>query len=313
MSPTVLGLVALYAVSSASLLVLNKAAIKLVPEPALLLLAQVGSTAVFIAVPAQLGWISCTMVPERKTAIAFTLVSHLFLATIYTNIKFLQFVGVNAFIVLRCSTPLAVSVLDWIFMGRKLPDARSCGALAGVMGSAAVYVALKGGGAGPGISGMGMVWGALWFGTFLTDMIFIKSVVDSHPCNGMERALYQNMYCIPTLIALFMTGLDGSSAAELMASNTSLDALGLIMLGLSCVGGTVLSYAGLSLRSEVSSTAFAVIGVACKMASTALNEAFVEPEGNYKRLSAVVGVILFSSLYKQAPMREDADRPKLPQ
>ena len=162
-----------YGIASASMLVVNKAAITIIPEPSLLLLTQVGSTALLVAIPASMGITPSTirLVPDAATAKAYFMVALVFLATIYCNIRMLQYVGVNAFVVMRCSTPLVVSVLDYVLMGRELPSRRSAAALAGVLACGSLYVLLRmraakgaasagDGDAGGRVAAAGMFWSA---------------------------------------------------------------------------------------------------------------------------------------------------------
>lgn len=134
-------------------------------------------------------------------------------------------------------------------------------------------------------------------------MLFVKHVCDTHPANGMERTLYQNALATPVLALALAVGADGSGSASEAAGTLVSEITGLAMVLASCLAGLCLSYTGLSLRSEVSSTAFAVLGVVCKMGSIILNELFVDPERDLFRLLVVVGVIVCSSQYSQAPKR----------
>jgi len=52
-----------------------------------------------------------------------------FVVGIYTNMKALQHSNIDTVIVFRASCPLAVCVLEWAFLGRQLPNCRSCMAL----------------------------------------------------------------------------------------------------------------------------------------------------------------------------------------
>lgn len=54
----------------------------------------------------------------------FWIVAFVFLGTIFTNIKTLQYANVETFIVFRSSTPMLIAVLDYFFLGRELPDRR---------------------------------------------------------------------------------------------------------------------------------------------------------------------------------------------
>jgi drug/metabolite transporter (DMT)-like permease len=52
-----------------------------------------------------------------------------FVVGIYTNMKALQHSNIDTVIVFRASCPLVVCVLEWAFLGRQLPNCRSCMAL----------------------------------------------------------------------------------------------------------------------------------------------------------------------------------------
>ena len=53
--------------------------------------------------------------------------------------KTLQYANVETFIVFRCSTPIIISVADWLFLGRELPSLASWGSLVGLLAGAIGY------------------------------------------------------------------------------------------------------------------------------------------------------------------------------
>lgn len=316
--PRVASLFAGYMTSSCLMLVANKYAVVLIPQPSLLLCIQTASSVLFVLL---LKWTGLAphevrLCPERRTAFLFTILSFSFLATIYTNMMVLRWTGVNAFVVLRCAAPLPVALLDWLFLGRELPSVKSVLAMVGIASCATGYVLLKLHRAGeqgyvPKAGkeynfNKGALWGAGWLIMFLWDQVFIKHVVDTVKTTGLERVLYQNGYAAPVLCAVAVLGIDGSSQA---ASGTaalrarSWSAEDAAAIGIPCLLGTVLSYAGLSLRSEITATAFTVAGVVCKLASILANEVVLGEDRDVLRLACVTGAIGFGSLYRQAPMR----------
>ena len=299
-----LPLLILYFVSSSSLLVLNKVAITAIPNATLLLFTQLGSTVVIVAAPALLGRTRINFKPDGEVIRAYSTVAAVFVATIYSNFQVIHSIGVNPFIVLRCSTPLMVSILDWAFMGRTLPEWRSALALCGILSSGSMYAMLKVTDSDLGVnqhSNMvgGLWWSVIWLVSFLLDMVYIKYVVEAYPCSGSERTLYQNLFALPLLVLLLAIGIEEHSVFEV--SNAPQSAY--LAVALTCFAGTVLSFTGMSLRTELSATLFTVLGIVCKMASTLLNEIFVEPERDLARLSCITAVIVSSSFYKQAPLK----------
>ena len=301
---TTLPLLILYFVSSSSLLVLNKVAIKAIPNASLLLFTQLSSTVVIVAAPALGGKARVNFKPEGKVVRAYSTVAVVFLATIYSNFQVIHSIGINPFIVLRGSTPLMVSILDWAFMGRTLPDWKSALALSGILSSGSMYARLKiadpGFDAnGTGDANSGLWWSAIWLVSFLLDMVYIKYVVEAYPCSGSERTLYQNFLALPILVILLNVGAEKHSVLE--AANAPQSAW--LTVVLTCFAGAALSFTGMSLRTELSATLFTVLGIVCKMASTLLNEIFVEPERDLGRIACIAAVIISSSFYKQAPLK----------
>ena len=67
---------------------------------------------------------------EWRKLLAFLPVSLAFLAAVFANIKTLQYANVETFVVFRASTPLTISICDWLCLGRELPGMRSAVCLA---------------------------------------------------------------------------------------------------------------------------------------------------------------------------------------
>jgi drug/metabolite transporter (DMT)-like permease len=65
----------------------------------------------------------------------------LFVGSVYASMKSLEGSNVETQIVFRSATPLTVCVLDALWLGRELPNAKSLAALAAVAAGAVLYVA----------------------------------------------------------------------------------------------------------------------------------------------------------------------------
>jgi predicted membrane channel-forming protein YqfA (hemolysin III family) len=123
-------------------------------------------------------------------ALAYSSVALVFFSTLYGNIKILEHAGVNAFIIVRSCTPFAVCVLDYCFLGRTLPNARSSIAMITTAASCFIYISMKGGSSTEwGVDSL--FWCAAWYSMFVFDQVFIKAIVDKYPASGWERTLYQ--------------------------------------------------------------------------------------------------------------------------
>ena len=119
-------------------------AVVLVPAPALLLALQTMVSCGYVLAMRSAGRAQVRIVPARRTGLAYAVVSLSFLVTIYSNIMVLRYVGVNAFVILRCSTPLLVSGLDWIYLGRELPGPAAAGSLDRAQGRVEVPIVVRG-------------------------------------------------------------------------------------------------------------------------------------------------------------------------
>ncbi|KAK3244513.1 hypothetical protein CYMTET_45873 [Cymbomonas tetramitiformis] len=113
------------------MLVVNKAAITIVPMPSLLLFIQIASTVVFVLGIKYFGIAPVRLIPDMHTGMSYFRVSLAFLATIYANMQALHYMGVNSFVVIKCSTPLVICVLDFWLLGRELPSVKSAVCLLG--------------------------------------------------------------------------------------------------------------------------------------------------------------------------------------
>jgi len=131
--------VAGYAVCSATMLVCNKVAVHVLPVPSLVLFAQLLSAAVSVWLVGAAGLITVDALEWGKVK-AFAPVALAFLGVIFANIKTLQYANVETFIIFRASTPLLISIADYCFLGRQMPDCRSWLALGGLLLGAAGYV-----------------------------------------------------------------------------------------------------------------------------------------------------------------------------
>lgn len=300
-------LVIAFFVSNSSLLVLNKVAISAIQNASALLFIQISSTVLFVGLCAHFANTPINCTPSSKVVRAYAAAAVVWCGTIFSNFYVLRAIGVNAFIILRCSTPLFVCVLDWMFLGRTLPNKRSTAALFAILLSGKTYANLKFRdeasfeASGGFVQFWTLVWCMIWLCCFLTDVTFIKYIIGAYPCSAMERTLYQNIFALPVLSVLLLAQLEEARLSDVLTAPESAR----IALVLSCLAGAVLSFVGMSLRSELSATTFTILGIVCKMGSTCLNELLVEPERDFMRLVCISAVIVSSAIYRQAPLRSE--------
>eukprot|EP00971_Amphidinium_carterae_P265880 5274278-Amphidinium_carterae.1 len=131
--------VSLYMLCSSLALVANKMVMDYLKAPASIFCLQIIVTVLFIKLASMLDFIkvdamrSCTCLAFLPYIASFTL-------TLYTNGKALSLSNVETVIVFRACAPLLVCFLDWCFLGRELPNARSLVAMLGMIVGAISYV-----------------------------------------------------------------------------------------------------------------------------------------------------------------------------
>ena len=163
-----------YATCSSLMLVMNKVAVHVLPAPSFVLLMQFLASWLVVKV---CGLCGCIVVDELECnkLRQFFFVSLAFLACVYANIKTLQFANVETFVVFRASTPIVISLCDWLFLGRELPDRRSACALVGLLGMVAGYIATD-----AHFVVHGYAWVAVWYVIFCFDQVRSGAVSSRH-------------------------------------------------------------------------------------------------------------------------------------
>ena len=133
------GAIILFSAASASLLLINKACLVLFHAPSFISTLQFVSASVTPLCLMLSGAVPVDAFEWTRVRPYLTYVG-LFVVTIYCNMKALEHSNVETVIVFRACCPLAVCVLDWAFMGRQLPSARSALSLLLLTAGASGYV-----------------------------------------------------------------------------------------------------------------------------------------------------------------------------
>jgi len=281
-----------YMTCSACMLLVNKITVRNVPAPSLVLGAQLASTALVVWMSGLCGIIEVDALEMGKLR-AFLLVAMIFLATIFTNLMILNYSHVETFIVFRASTPLIISIFDWVFLGRELPSKRSWLCLSGLLLGAFIYVKWD-----DSFHPKGYMWIALWYTVFTVDQIYIK-----HVCNKVKMksnwgfVFYSNF--IPSFPLFFM------SIAGQEATAVEWTQFGMAILLVSCFLGIAMSYFAFLARSSVSATYFTIIGNVCKILTVIMNQLIWDLHANFIGVCALLFCLACAYFYRQAPMRKE--------
>ena len=151
-------------------------------------------------------------------------------------------------VVFRTCTPLCVSLLDWMFLGRQLPSPRSVCALGLILAGAAGYVATDKQFAAMGFAAY--TWVILYFFIICFEMTYGKYIISNIDLrNRVWGSVYytNTLSILPMLFLGFVVFHEGENFSTLEMPS---EYAGFLLL-LSCVIGTLISYAGFNCRNLI--------------------------------------------------------------
>jgi GDP-mannose transporter len=224
---------------------------------------QLLTTALTVKACGMMGWLEHDELEWKKIK-AFGMVSVAFVGAVFTNMKTLQYANIETFVIFRSSTPIVISIFDWMCLGRALPSLRSWASLAFILVGAIGYVMTD-----ADFEVRGYAWVAIWYVVFTFDQVYIKYACDTVKMNNWGRVYYTNLLsCVPVTILLVLFRED-LAFNDWLASRASLEAWTALIV--SCLCGIGMSYSGFFCRSIVSATMFTVVGIICKVATIVVN------------------------------------------
>jgi len=275
------------------MLVSNKWALNEFPYPHLVMLAQFASSALFV-------WILkvLNIIPpaddankvDRHKIIKFIPIVVWFYGSVMTNLAAMKYLSVDLMILIRTCVPFLVAFGDYAFLGRTLPSPQSWFALISLAFITALVFVRE-----PVADSVGLLWGIIYYITLSGSMVFTKKFITDVKLTLHDRVFWNNALCVPPGIPLaFLFG----DVQDMLNSTEKYDHPTLAV-GLSCVLGIAMAYAGWALRARVSALTFTVIGVLCKIGSITLNALFLEHLAVRSMILIVLGII--SSTWYEEP------------
>jgi len=279
---------------SATLLISNKYAVHVFPAPSFVLFSQLAGTAILVQLATALGYIKCDKLEKAKVTKFFP-VALIFLSTIFLNIKSLQYANVETFMVFRFSTPLCISVADYLFLGRQLPSKRSWTCLVALLLGAITYAQTD-----AHFEVKGYMFCMLWYGVFCLDQIYLKHIVSTVKMDSnWGRVYYSNLLACVPLIVPFL------SDPKEMEALTNIDSHAAIAVGVSVLLGAAMSYFAWAARSLLSATSFTIVGNACKLLTIIINVIIWDKHASTFGVMCLLFCLGAAYFYKQAPMRAE--------
>ncbi|KAF8063683.1 GFT1 [Scenedesmus sp. PABB004] len=291
-----------YGLCSSTLIVINKVAVHNLRAPVFILSLQLLFAAVTVKSLAAARVLEAETLQWRLVR-PFLLIVLGFLGTVYANIKVLEHSNVETFITFRSSTPLVLSLFDWLFLGRRLPGGRSVFAILLLVASCSGYTYYD-----QGFRLQAYTWLCVWYCFFLFEACYVKHVCDTVAMTNWGRVYYTNLLSGLALAAAFPF----CAGEHRLLQRTHFSTPQLVLLFMSCAVGVCMSHAGYLMRSTVSATAGVVVGVVCKLGSVLLNLAIWDQHASPIQLCFLCLGLAGGSLFQQAPLRAVRSMSRLP-
>lgn len=285
-----------YMISSALLLIINKAVVHETNAPNFVLVTQMMATSFTAWVLGVFGVIEVDSLSWDKIK-RFWMVPAAFMATVFANIKILQNTNVETFIVFRASTPILLCLLEPVFLNRGLPHHKSLIALFILLMGAVGYTLAE-----PGEFTVDSVfWVIMWYVLFTFDQLFIKHAIEVVEMTTWGRVYYTNLLPVLPLLYMFMTSPEEHT--NIISKNPE-DVFTPLLLT-SWVLGTSISFFAFLTRKATSATSFTVIGNVCKFLTIIVN--FVVWDNHATRIGVVFLIICIMAAYLYEPAKKLED------
>jgi len=163
-----------YGTCSSTLLLLNKMAVFYIPAPSFVMLVQLIATSLFVVIGSKLGKLEADEFEIEKIK-PYCYYVMAFAAGTYCNMRALAASNVETVIVFRSCSPLIVSFLDYLFLGRTLPTTRSWISMLIIGFGASMYVMTDSEFTLNGFSAY--YWTFLYLGCICFEMTYGKKII----------------------------------------------------------------------------------------------------------------------------------------
>ncbi len=288
-----------YSLCSSTLLLANKMAIEHLPYPSVVSFIQILFAAIVVLLLKGCGIKVDDLDKEKLKSYAMYIIA--FVSAIYANMQALQHSNVETVIVFRACSPIAVCVVEWLFLGRELPSKRSTLSLTLVATGAIAYCMLDSQFNLYGIKAY--TWVIIYFFLITFEMTYGKKLTSSVQMDSVWGPV---LYC--NLLAagpMFMLGYGNGDYENINESVSELSVNGMGVLLFSCVAGTLIGYTGWLCRGMISATSYTLVGVVNKFLTVLLNVIIWDKHSSSMGIIAVLICLSSGVFYQQAPKRED--------
>jgi len=290
-----------YSACSSSLLLVNKMTIALIPLHSYVSCSQFAFASIAVILFNETGCIEPIEYCDTPKIKAYCLYVLTFILSLYSNFRALEGSNIATIIVFRACTPLAVSVLDYVFLGRAMPSTRSMVSLGIIAIGAFGYVSSDAAFESSGFRAY--TWVLVWFSALCFNMTYGKMILKQVKTTTWGSVYYTNVISLLPMFA-FGTIVAGEwgKYKKLELGEDSSAAISLLMI--SCVAGLGIGYAGWKCRSLISPTSFTLVGVVNKLLTITMSLLLTDDSAKPFGLVCLVVAISGAAIYKQAPFRD---------
>jgi len=301
MEPTkseIIRAVIFYCACSASLLLVNKIVMYHLPLPSFVGAIQFAFAAVAVLFLRHYGYTDFDSLPFEKMQKFFIYVIG-FVVGLYSNFKALEVSTVETVIVFRSCTPLFVSLLEYLFLGRSFPSPRSLGAMCLIATGALGYVSSDKQFELSGVEAY--TWAFVYFLSLSFQMTYGKVITNTLKLSTWENVYYTNILSILPIVGFgaFMNEHQKFQNLQVESPNSLC-----IFLLISCIAGLCIGWSGWKCRQMIAAASYTLIGVLNKMGTVLVNCLIWDEHASGTGIACLFLCLVGGVLYKQAPMRE---------
>lgn len=303
-----------YSLCSGFLVLVNKLILHFLPFPSLVIVTQLFASIFLIYGGNFFGVMEIDEMNWEFTK-PYLVYTVAFSTGVYTNMMCLNTSNVETVIVARALSPLIVSFLDSLFLGRELPSKRSVSALCMIVFGAFGYASTDEKFLNQGMGAY--FWPFLYLIVITFEMVYGKQIVRSVNFKTLSGPVqYTNIFGWPPMLMFASMGGEFKSLQETIEQYGAtsvfeymtmlpLHVLALVVLG--CLIGTGIGYSGWWCRAKVSATSFTLIGVLNKCLTVFMNVIIWDQHATPMGIAFLFLCLIGGSFYQQAPMRKDGD------
>jgi GDP-mannose transporter len=287
-----------YCIVSSNMLLFNKACMAVLSAPCTVTLLQVAVTTLLIAV----AW-CCSLVEiqavDRAILSHYVMYALIFALGINFTMRSLAVTNVETVLLFRSCSPVLVSFIDTLCLGREMPSRRSFMSMLCIVLGATWFAMSELQTETSTLDVTGVCVNTVNLILTATLMTWGKHVTDSSNVSLTTSVFICNLTSVLPILTLAVL----EKEYLIIREHRWLSAYAVSVLGTSCVMGTALSYLGWQMRTIMSATSFTVVGVLNKVLTVLLNGMLWPDHPLWSSTIGLMFSLVGGSFYQQSTVR----------